>query len=140
MALIFVDTAALIALSNKQDNWHSQAVIVSRQLTLIGCHFITTDAILLEVGNTFSRVCYKPLALRLIKMVRASPLWQCVEIDNELFNKSLHLFEKMRDKDWSLTDCISINLANQLNIRQIFTSDHHFTQAGFEILLSIKEF
>jgi hypothetical protein len=40
------------------------------------------------------------------------------------------------DKDWSLTDCMSISLANQLNIRQIFTSDHHFTQAGFEILLS----
>jgi predicted nucleic acid-binding protein len=45
---VFVDTAALVALGNQQDDWHKQAVVVSRQLTLAGCHFVTTDAVLLE--------------------------------------------------------------------------------------------
>jgi uncharacterized protein len=45
MTAVFVDTAALIALGNKQDKWHHQAVAISRQLTLAGCRFVTTDAL-----------------------------------------------------------------------------------------------
>jgi uncharacterized protein len=58
MRSIFVDTAALIALGNRQDQWHAQAVAMSRQLTLAGSRFVTTDAVLLEVGNTYSRAAY----------------------------------------------------------------------------------
>jgi hypothetical protein len=46
MNRVFVDTAALIALGNKQDRWHDKAVAISRQLTLAGCRFVTTDAVL----------------------------------------------------------------------------------------------
>lgn len=135
MKAVFVDTAALIALGNKQDKWHDQAVAVSRQLTLTGYRFMTTDAILLETGNAFSRACYKPLALRFIEIARHSPRWQCISVDKDLFDSGLALFNKMSDKDWSLVDCISITVANAHHIRQIFTTDKHFTQAGLMILL-----
>lgn len=135
MKTIYVDTAALVALGNKDDQWHEQAVQVSRQLTLTGCRFITTDAVLLEVGNTFSRALYKPVALRLIQTARQSPRWHCVPLDSDLLEKGLALFRTMSDKDWSLTDSISIVVASDLGITQVFTTDHHFTQAGFMILL-----
>lgn len=66
MKHVFVDTAAFIALGNKQDSWHQQTVTVSRQLTLAGYYFVTTEAVLLETCNVFSRSCYKPLALKLV--------------------------------------------------------------------------
>ena len=135
MGSIFVDTAALIALGNRQDQWHAQAISMSRQLTLAGCRFLTTDAVLLEVGNTFSRVAYKPAALRLIETARESPRWRCVASDRVLVDRGLALFRQMTDKDWSLTDCISVVVAREQGLQQIFTTDHHFTQAGFEILL-----
>jgi len=39
------------------------------------------------------------------------------------------------DKEWSLTDCISSVAMNERNITDALTSDHHFEQAGFRILL-----
>lgn len=135
MRSIFVDTAALIALGNRQDQWHAQAVSVSRQLTLAGYRFVTTDAVLLEVGNTFSRAAYKPAALRLIQTARGSPRWHCVASDRDVVDRGLVLFRQMTDKDWSLTDCISVVVGRELELQQVFTTDHHFTQAGFEILL-----
>lgn len=138
MRQIFVDTAALVALGNKQDDWHDQAVAVSRQLTLAGCRFVTTDAVLLEVGNTFSRAPFKTVALRLIETARRSPRWQCLPVDGPLLDRGLGLFHQRSDKDWSLTDCISILVATDLGIGQAFTTDHHFAQAGLEILLCAR--
>ena len=96
---------------------------------------MTTDAVLLEVGNTFSRAAYKPAALRLIQTARESPRWHCVASDRESLDRGLALFRQMTDKDWSLTDCISVVVAKELGLQQVFTTDHHFTQAGFDILL-----
>jgi uncharacterized protein len=135
MTRVFVDTAALVALGNRQDQWHSQAVKVSRQLTLSGCRFVTTDAVLLEVGNTFSRAAYKSVALRLIESARRSPRWQCLAVDRDLFDRGLALFRQMSDKDWSLTDSISMVVASDHSINQVFTTDRHFAQAGLQILL-----
>lgn len=135
MQRIFVDTAALVALGNKRDDWHEQAVLISRQLTLVGCQFVTTEAVLLEVGNTFSQARFKSVASRLIDTARRSPRWQCFPVDSALLNDGLALFQSMSDKDWSLTDCLSIVVARQQRIDQIFTTDHHFMQAGLKILL-----
>jgi uncharacterized protein len=135
MTIAFVDTAALVALGNKDDDWHAQAITISRQLTRAGCRFVTTDAVLLEVCNTFSRAAYKSLAMRLIETARQSPRWNCLPLDRPLLDKGLALFRSRSDKNWSLTDSISIVVASELGITHVFTTDHHFTQAGFSILL-----
>jgi len=48
------------------------------------------------------------------------------------------LFRQRSDKDWSLTDCISILVATDLGIGQAFTTDRHFAQAGLAILLGSR--
>lgn len=40
-----------------------------------------------------------------------------------------------RDKLWSLTDCISFVTMEQLRLADTLSADHHFEQAGFNILL-----
>jgi predicted nucleic acid-binding protein len=40
-----------------------------------------------------------------------------------------------QDKDWSLTDCISFVVMRDRGITKVFTTDHHFEQAGFKKLL-----
>jgi len=40
-----------------------------------------------------------------------------------------------RDKPWSLTDCISFVVMEQLGLVDALSADHHFEQAGFNILM-----
>jgi predicted nucleic acid-binding protein len=34
-------------------------------------------------------------------------------------------------REWSFTDCVSFGLMHELNVRDSFTTDQHFRQAGF---------
>jgi predicted nucleic acid-binding protein len=52
-----------------------------------------------------------------------------------LFKRGVELFRTRRDKEWSLTDCISFLVMQQRGISDALTHDHHFEQAGFTILL-----
>ncbi|MEN8214868.1 MAG: hypothetical protein ABFS56_00505 [Pseudomonadota bacterium] len=99
MKPIFVDISALIALGNKNDDFHQQAVAVFRQLTKAKRHFITTNAVLLELANTFSKARFKPLAIRLIEVVNHSPQWKCITVDDKLMQRGLKLFTQRPDKD-----------------------------------------
>jgi uncharacterized protein len=52
-----------------------------------------------------------------------------------LFSAGLELFRSRRDKEWSLTDCMSFVVMRERGITDALTNDHHFEQAGFRILL-----
>ena len=39
------------------------------------------------------------------------------------------------DKSWSLTDCLSMEAMNGAALEEVATTDGHFAQAGFRVLL-----
>jgi uncharacterized protein len=49
--------------------------------------------------------------------------------------RSDRLYRARRDKDWSLTDCISIVVMADEQIHEALTGDHHFEQAAFSASL-----
>ena len=132
---ILVDTAALIAPGNKPDDCHHQVVNLRGQLTQAKRQFLTTHAVLLELANTYSKVRYKSLAIQLINVINHSPAWQVIPTDNLLRQRGLKLFNHRGDKDWSLVDGISMVVAKDFPVTDSLTTDHHFSQAGFVILL-----
>lgn len=135
MKPVFVDTSALIALGNQRDEFHQQAAQLLRDLVASQRRFVTTNAVILKLANAFSPAQTKPLAFRLIALIKSTPTWMTVIIDAALMERGLERFRKMQDKDWSLVDCISMNVASDMDISEIFSNDHHFEQAGFNILL-----
>lgn len=135
MKLVFVDTSALIAIGNKRDIFHCHALGVKDDLKRSKRDFITTSAILLEFGNAFSPVSLKSSAIKLIEAVIQSKKWKSIFIDEKLLNRGFELYRQMKDKEWGLVDCTSIIVARDMEISEIFTTDHHFEQAGFTILL-----
>jgi uncharacterized protein len=50
-------------------------------------------------------------------------------------SRASKLFAERSDKGWSLTDCISIALMQERGLTQALTTDRHFEQAGFNVLL-----
>ena len=45
------------------------------------------------------------------------------------------LFAGRADKQYSLTDCLSMQVMREMGISEVLTHDQHFTQEGFIILL-----
>jgi predicted nucleic acid-binding protein len=132
---VFVDTSALIVIGNKRDAFHSQAIEVNGRLVRSNSIFVTSNAVLLEFGNAFSTTNLKPFSIRLIDAVMQSKKWKSIIIDENIMSRGFELYKQMADKDWGFVDCTSIVLAKFLGIKDVFSTDHHFEQAGFTILL-----
>ncbi len=135
---VFWDTAAFLALGNRDDRLHQSAVAASQKLSREQALVLTTDAVLTEIANAFSRAAWRPMAGRLISAVQQSAdmgLALIVHVDHSLWQRGWQLFLDRLDKDWSLTDCISFVVMQEYDVNRAFTSDRHFEQAGFIRLL-----
>ena len=45
------------------------------------------------------------------------------------------LYRSRIDKDWSLTDCLSVVVMERHRLTEARTSDHHFEQAGMKAVM-----
>jgi len=130
---VFADTYYYLALLNEGDEEHARVVAWTAQFD---GRIVTTDAVLTEVADGFSRGAGRTAAVRLIRDLLHDPEVKVTEVTRALFEQGLDLYDKRPDKEWSLTDCISFVVMEREQIEQALTADHHFRQAGFTALLS----
>jgi hypothetical protein len=133
MRKIFLDTVGIIALVNKRDSLHEHAVQINSQLLLEKVTFHITDYILVEVGNALAK--NKMLAIKTLDNLRNSEDIQSFNMTKEILEEAIGLYKKYADKEWGLTDVSSFVVMKKLKIEEAFTSDIHFKQYGFKILL-----
>jgi predicted nucleic acid-binding protein len=132
---IFADTLYWVAMIHRKDQWHQAAVSVSRTLT--GCHLVTTDEVLTEVLAAFCEAgpLLRQRAVTLVHSLQSRPTITVLPQSRGSFLTGLNLYAARPDKEYSLTDCISMETMHQEGITEILTHDKHFTQEGFTILL-----
>jgi len=135
MPTVLVDTAAWIALVNTRDELHSRAEQTMADLRRRNVALITTEFVLLEVSNALCTSAWREKGIKLIDGLRSLANLQIVSADTTLLAEGWQLYRSRLDKEWSLTDCTSIIVMQKERIDQVFTSDHHFEQAGFVRLL-----
>ena len=129
---IFADTAFFLALINKRDQYHQEANRVGKAVK--GRPWLTTSGVLLEVGNTLSRT-HKHEAADTIDQVLTSSDVEVVHLTPQLLNQALSLYRSHADKIWGLVDCISFVVMQEHGVTEALTSDRHFGQAGFAVLM-----
>lgn len=132
MNRIFVDTAFVVALVNQKDQYHDQALELSRKYE--NAPLLMTEAVLLEIGNALAKD-YKQEAIETIKAFRTSNEVVIAELNSQLFNSGFEMYEKYQDKVWGLVDCISFVVMKEHKATDVLTTDDHFKQAGFNILM-----
>lgn len=135
MRTVFADTAYWIAILVPGDGLHSKAVEVSKGL---GKHrIVTSEMVLAETLNSLSDYGshIRKAAAELADQLREITSARVVPQTSIQFREALKLYALRDDKKWSLTDCASILIMEQEGISETLTSDHHFEQAGFAILL-----
>ena len=76
------------------------------------------------------------LAAATVEKAMANPLVIVRPQSHQSFLDGLALFKARPDKEYSLTDCISMEAMRQEAITEILTHDRHFRQEGFTLLLS----
>ncbi|MDQ3321965.1 MAG: PIN domain-containing protein [Acidobacteriota bacterium] len=132
MKKTFVDNFYVVALVNKRDEFHERANELV--LEFDNQPLLTTDAILLEVGNSLAQN-NKQKSVEIIDEFLSSKEIEIVGMDETLFNKAFELYKTHTDKTWGLVDCISFVVMRENNITDAPTSDKHFVQAGFRALM-----
>jgi uncharacterized protein len=135
MRRVFADALYWVALAHRKDQWHRRAVLASQQLGAVP--LVTTDEVLDEFLAHFSGYGHR-LRVRAAHTVRdlfSNPSIEIIPQTRQSFLDGLALYESRPDKEYSLTDCISMNAMRAEGIAEILTHDDHFKQEGFTILL-----
>ncbi|MGD9893096.1 MAG: type II toxin-antitoxin system VapC family toxin [Dehalococcoidia bacterium] len=128
----FVDTGYWLAILNNRDQYHERALTLSDELR---GPFVTTEAVLFEVGNSLSKPPWRALANTFFRNVANDPSVRIVHSSVDLYTRAVALYLARPDKSWGLTDCLSFVVMQDRGIYEALSADHDFEQAGFRALL-----
>ncbi|MBS1810660.1 MAG: type II toxin-antitoxin system VapC family toxin [Acidobacteria bacterium] len=132
---VFLDTAFAIALSVATDEHHPHAEELADELEIEATQLVTTQAILLEIGNALSKQRYRQAAIKLLTALEQDRHVEIVPLTEDLYERAFDLFCRRPDKEWGLVDCVSFIVMQERGITEALTTDEHFEQAGFRALL-----
>jgi predicted nucleic acid-binding protein len=135
MRPVFLDTSGLLALLIGGDESHKRAVAVAATLQRAGTAAVTTEWVLAELLGSTAKRRLRTRGLQLVRQILRDPLISVIPSGPASFAAALRLYEQRRDKEWSLVDCGSVLACEATGVRDVFTADHHFEQAGFTALL-----
>ncbi|BAY95436.1 MULTISPECIES: type II toxin-antitoxin system VapC family toxin [unclassified Tolypothrix] len=132
---VFLDTTFAIALSAPQDKLHRRAVHLAEILETAGTRLVTTQAVMLEIGNLLCKQPFRHGAVTLLNALAADSKVAIVPLSPELYDRAFQLYCDRSEKEWSFVDCVSFIVMQYGGITEALTANEHFQQAGFRALL-----
>jgi predicted nucleic acid-binding protein len=133
---VFADRFYWLAVTRPRDPWHAAAIqwTTSHPSTRI----VTTDEVFTEYLNAMSSggQLARTYAISTVRDLRGEPNVLVLPQTRADFDDALALYHARLDKEYSLTDCRSMNAMRGLGLTDVLTNDHHFTQEGFQILFT----
>lgn len=133
MTALFADTFYWIALADSSDSAHRRALEITAAHA--SSSIVTTDEVLTEYLNYFS-TAPEPFRLRaargIQRLIESSV--RVIPQSRESFLAGVALYVARPDKNYSLTDCISMQTMRREGLTDVLTNDRHFEQEGFRTL------
>ncbi len=130
---LFVDTAAWLALNDKNDQYHKKAMAKSLEIKAKKIKLITSEYILDESITLIRYRVSHQAAVIFGDSLFKSRIVKIVDITEGNRLKAWEIFKKYNDKELSFTDCTSFVLIKNLKLQKAFTFDKHFEQIGVMI-------
>ncbi len=135
---VFIDASAWIAITNRKDQNHDEAVQVYTRLLASSTALVTTTWTAYEALTVVkSRLGFNQ-AQQLWDRVKSKSIVDLVWIDESIEQSALQLFWQYKDKTWGVVDCSSLIVMKAIVCRQAFAYDTHFIEAsrqfGFAIV------
>ncbi len=132
--MAFVDTSAWIALNDKTDQYHNNAILKSQQIKKQKIELITSEYIFDESITLIRYRASHQSAVTFGDSLLNSNIVRIIDVATEDRLMAWEMFKQYRDKELSFTDCTSFVLMKKLKLQKAFTFDRHFKLMGFEML------
>ena len=132
MSSVLADTSFFVAYLNPREDCHEMAV---EWMTASSERLVTSEWVLAELGNFLAERPNRRLFGSLVRALLSEERVEIVPADHASFLGALSLYVRRQDKSWSFTDCTSFFLMKARKINEALTTDRHFEQAGFTVLL-----
>ena len=136
MTTVFADTLYWVAIIKPGDPWQESAKQASSSLGEV--RRVTTDEVLVEVLAALSKggERIRRMAVKAVQQILANPNVKVLPQSRDSFLRGVGLYEQRLDKEYTLTDCISMNAMRAESVTKILTNDHHFKQEGLDVLIA----
>lgn len=133
MEQVFVDTGAWLAIADRSDAHHKEAV--ATLLDLQGrSRFLTTNLVVAETYVLIRRNLGFGAAMKFLESIDGSPKTTRVLSDDSLEKAAVATLHKDSDQDFSYTDAVSFAVMKRHGIARAFSFDKHFSTVGFTLL------
>jgi predicted nucleic acid-binding protein len=124
MKPVLADSLYWIAIAYVRDQWHRQAIKASP--TIQPAEIVTTEEVITEFLAAFRYdLALRQAATAAIERMGNNPKVTVLEQSHQTFLDGLALYKARPDKEYSLTDCISMLAMRELGITEILTYDDH---------------
>ncbi len=131
--LIFIDSGFLVALCNRKDKHHSNAIQVKKhliaELKVKSIAICYSDYIFDEV-ITLLKTKHIPHStiVNFGNNIKNSKLFELIFVSEKIYDQTWKMIKKYQDKGWSFTDASSFVLMKTFDIKYFLSYDEHFTQ------------
>ena len=131
---LFVDTGAWVALADRSDQYHRQAIDIYPKLLCDYDQLMTTNLVVAETYSLIRRGIGYQAAIIFLESLSASPRIVKIYSDGELEEKAESILRKYQDQHFSFTDAVSFAVMNKHDILEAFCFDKHFKTAGYKLI------
>ena len=130
--MIYVDTSALLAILDQDDDYHEKAEKYWLGLLEKGELLLTNNYVLVEsIAITQNRVGLKNVRRMINELL---PVIHIEWLDSSQHESALNNVLTANRRNLSLVDCASFETMRRLRIETVFTFDDHFKEQGFTVI------
>jgi uncharacterized protein len=129
--IVFADTSALFALLVHDDFMYVRAKANFQYFVQNNARLLTSSYVLLETLTLLQRRVSLEAVWDFNRKIL--PLLDVVWADEGWYGRALQRLQVERDRNLSLTDCLSFEIMESREIKTAYTFDRHFTERGFEM-------
>lgn len=126
---IFVDTSAVFAVLDVGDRFHQPARERWTQWIEQEVPLLTSNYVVLEA----TALIRNRLGMRAVGDLHRAvlPMLQVEWVTRAVHESGVNRFLRANQRRLSLVDCTSFEMMHRLELRNVFTFDHHFAEQGF---------
>jgi len=96
--IVFLDSAYPVALFSKQDEHYQKAWKLAEELRIIDPQLVTIRAVMIEIGNSLSKIRYRKQASAYLNMLENNKSVEIVPMTEMLYKEAVALYQSRLEK------------------------------------------